>query len=447
MTPWVVSRLFYPLHERFFNRRTFSLLNELEDSQWWSRDELRAFQARKLASLIQHVNAHCPFYAARMTRANFKTTIGDPLDELARWPLLDKSTIRKHFPELTWRVRGDRARRMATGGSTGEPLVIWVDRWRRSFDKAARMRTHRWFGVEPGDREAYLWGATVGQRRQDVLRAGRDWLLNDLLLSVFDLSKKRCEAYLKSIERFKPACLFGYPSSIERLCTFALEAGRKTWPSTLQAVFVTGEILDPATRKTIGDFFHVPVADGYGGRDFGFCAHECPMGSLHITDEHVVVEIVDEQGDVVPAGQHGEIIVTNLDNLATPLIRYRTGDMGSISPNPCRCGRGLGVLEMIHGRRSDHLVALDGSLQHALSVIYVMRDLSAIKQFRIHQQADRSVDVHIVPHGRFLDQAGDQALNGLRKCLGSGLDARLHVVPQIDSHPSGKWRYVTSEAV
>lgn len=445
MNAKLVGQVVYPLQERLLGRRTFRLLAELEESQWYCPDRMQTLQAGKLSRMLQHAASSCPYYTRLFDACRVDPRVDDPFAALKRLPLLDKATIIANSPDLTARgVRG--ARPISTGGSTGEPLTILVDRRREAYDKAARMRTHRWFGVQPGDKEVYLWGAPIANRRQDRLRSLRDLFMNDLLLSAFDLSPESTRVYLRRMASFDPTCLFGYPSSIARLCQFALDDRRRPTLPSLKSVFVTGEILDQQQRQSIEEFFGVPVADGYGGRDSGFCAHQCPQGQMHLTSEHIVMEIVDHDGTSLPTGQTGEMVITNLDNLATPLIRYRTGDIGRLSDASCRCGRGLQVMGVIQGRRTDHLVASDGSLRHALSLIYVLRGLRGVRQFQVHQQRDRSIDLQLVADPSLGESTRARALSGIRECLGESLNARLHVVDHIDVQPSGKFRHVYSEA-
>ena len=442
MNPWLVRHFSYPLYERLLGRRTFHLLNELEGSQWLGPDLLRSLQATKLRRLLREVSTGWPVY-----REYAETDLGDDLPTLLRrLPLSDKGSIRKSERDRHGgrRIRG--VRRMSTGGSTGEPLTFHVDRTREAYDKAARMRSYRWFGVQPGDREVYIWGVPDRHRRQDRLRAIRDVFHNHLLLSAFDLSHDAMRGYLRRMETYKPACVFGYPSSIVKLCDFAKAEGIDLRFDLLKAVFVTGEVLDDQQRGVIESYFRVPVANGYGGRDSGFCAHQCPHGSMHVTSEHVIMEIVDQTGAPVPSGQSGEIVITNLDNLATPFIRYRTGDIGRLRDGACRCGRGLELMDVISGRRTDHLVSDDGTHRHALSLIYELRDIDAIRQFQVHQARNRSVDVRVVADRTLTATDRERVLEGVRACVGDKLDASLRVVDHIEASPSGKFRHVISEA-
>lgn len=447
MNARLVRHVLYPLHERVLRRPTFGLLAELERTQWLSGAELRRLQTRKLRRLL--LSCADPDGEYRRTAAAIPADPrgDDPRTFLSPLPLRDKQAIRRQTPLGRTRRGIDSGTAMSTGGSTGEPLTFLVDRLRRSFDKAARMRTHRWFDVEPGDKEVYLWGAPLDRRRQEWRRAARDFLLNDLLLSAFDLSPARVRQYLRQMRRFDPTSLFGYPSSLAVFADLATANGDRPHVPSLKAVFATGEMLEDPQRRKIASFFGAPVVDGYGGRDFGFCAHECPQGRMHVTSEHVIVEIIDDEGRPRPLGESGEIVVTNLDNRATPFIRYRTGDVGRIVDEPCPCGRGLEVMHITAGRRTDHLVADDGSLRHALSAIYVLRETPGVRQFQIRQRADRSVEVRVVADGALTASTRSKVLAGVQRCVGQTPDVRLREVDQIPVQPSGKFRHVISEAV
>ncbi len=442
----LVRKVFYPLQECLRGRPTFSLLAELEASQWWSPEELRRLQVGKLARLFRHYASASLHYRRLFDANGTDPRHDDPFAVLSTLPVVDKVELRGIVSRVSPRHIPRGVRTMSTAGSTGEPFTFLVDRRREAFDKAARMRAHRWFGVKPGDTEVYIWGAPVENRRQDRLRSIRDFFLNDLLLSAFDLAPERMARYLTRMEAFDPACLFGYPSSIALLCDWAAGAGRRTRLSRLKAVFVTGEVLDAQQRDAIEAYFGVPVADGYGGRDSGFCAHECPAGCMHLTSEHVIVEVLDEQGRSLEPGSLGEIVVTNLDNFATPFIRYRTGDLGALAAEPCSCGRGLAVLADVRGRRTDHLMAEDGTLRHALAAIYVLRGLEGIGRFQIRQREDRSIDLVISPAGTLREAVRKRAIEGIRRCVGASLPVRVHVNDHIGRQNTGKFRHVVSAA-
>ena len=126
--------------------------------------------------------------------------------------------------------------------------------------------------------------------RQDRLKALRDRLFNTRLLSAFRMGPAEMDRYLRFLRRFRPRHVFGYPSSIELLCRFARKRGVPLDDLGVRAVFVTAEVLLEPQRRAISEAFGCPVANGYGGRDGGFIAHECPAGGMHLTED-ILVEV------------------------------------------------------------------------------------------------------------------------------------------------------------
>jgi phenylacetate-CoA ligase len=280
---WPISRwLICPAHERLLGRPTFKFLRELEASQWWSPDALRALQMCKLRALLEHARSHTAYWQDRLADLPLDDPQADPFAMLGSLPLLSKDEVRAHLPEMVWRDAPGGVFKFNTGGSSGEPLIFYFDRRRQGYDDAARIRTHRWFGVDIGQREFYLWGSPIELSTTDRIKAWRDRLFNHRLVNAFAMSPARMEAYFDEFERFAPRCLFGYPSSIALWVQHARKIGRRLRTDSLRAVFVTGEACDPPDRAAIEAYFGVPVADGYGSRDGGFIAHECPQGSRHV---------------------------------------------------------------------------------------------------------------------------------------------------------------------
>ncbi len=446
MHPRIVRHIVSPLLERLLRRRTFAFLRELEASQWHTPGGIRAIQRSKLATLLQMAQTNCPWYRQTFQDLGLNAGADNPFAILAQLPRIDKQTIRDHRSALVNpNVEGGPIP-FNTGGSTGEPLSFVVDRRRIGFDKAARLLTHAWFGVQPGDREVYLWGSPLEIGRQDRFKQMRDRMTNELLLEAFRLSPQTMSRYHQRMAGFDPVSIFGYPSSLTMFAEFCLSMNKPYRASSLKAVFVTGEVTDDRQREILGRYFGVPIVDGYGSRDGGFIAHQCPSGSMHVMDQNVILEILDGNGAEVAEGAVGEIVITHLDAHAMPLIRYRTGDMATRRSGRCGCGRGLSLIGPIEGRRGDHLVGADGTLTHPLAAIYVMRELPTVKQFQIHQQRDRSINVQVVEteSGDELSRAG--IVKDLHRRLGP-VPVEVQSVATIPVAGSGKYRHVISDAV
>jgi len=446
VSTFLARNCFLRSHERLLGRPTLAVCRELKDSQWLSPAEIGTLQRRKLIDLLCHAEAHSAFYRSRLgsVMASPRLEAGDPLNLLPGIPLLTKQEIRASIDDLIWRDAPGGLIASSTGGSTGEPLQFYVDRRRQACDLAARLRSHEWFGVRPGDQEVFLWGSPIENRRSTRFRRLRDRLFNQRLLDAFDMSPVRMDRYLSELESFRPAALFGYPSSLALLADHARLRQRTLPLDGLRVVFVTGEVCDEPTRQRIQSYFQAPVANGYGSREAGFIAHECPQGALHVTAEQVIVEVVDERGSPLPAGETGELVVTHLESQAMPLIRYRTGDRGRRRAGRCRCGRGLPMLDVVEGRATDFLYLPDGTIRHALSLIYPLRERPEIKQFRVLQHDDYSVAVEVVADGAAQQTMREVITRDVRSVLACAVPIRVTFSDRIQPSPSGKYRYVES---
>jgi phenylacetate-CoA ligase len=439
MNPLLVRHVLFPLHERLKRKPTFRRLRELGRTQWLSPGALAQYQFARLRRLLDFAYAHVPYYRALLDeRGLAPARIQSPAD-LEQLPLLTRDLIRARFEDLRARASLPGVHARSSGGSTGSPVTVLVDMGRMGMQEAARLRAHGWFGLQPGEREIVLWGSPIELTRQDRLRQLRDRWLNTRLLSAFDMGEAALAHHAAAIRRHRPAKMYGYASALYLMARY-FERERLQPPAGLKAVFTTAEPLFDFQRKAIQDSFACQVGVEYGCRDGGLVALECPEGGLHIAAEGMYVEILEPDAE-----GRGEIVLTNLDSHAFPIIRYRTGDIGSLDPTPCRCGRGLPKLKAVEGRRTDFLVTPSGRVLHALSAIYILREVSAVREFRIVQDALDRLVIHLVP-ARPIGSAEESAIRAQFAAV-FGPDMRVDVV-QADALPrsaSGKFRYVESK--
>lgn len=446
MNPVLVRKLIYPLHEKIMKRSTFACLSELEQQQWLAPAQLEELRFRKLRELLVHAQTRIPFYRERFAETGFNAETMNSPDDLQKLPLLDKAEIKRNLERLTWGDCPGGLQRYNTGGSSGEPLIFYFDKRRQAYDKAARMLTHRWWDVDVGEKELYLWGSPVEATRQDRLKTLRDSLTNELLLSAFDISEQSFPGIYRRFKEFNPVSVFGYPSTIELFCRMAEKQGIDLSALSVKVVFSTAEVLYPHQRSLIGAAFGaVPVVDCYGSREGGFVAHECQAGSYHVIDSNYVVEYLKE-GAAAPAGESGEIVLTHLDAWGMPLIRYRTGDVARAGAADCSCGRGLSTIRNIQGRTTDFIVTPDGRWQHALSLIYIVRDIEGVDQFKIVQHEVDEVQVFVKLLDDLYPADGDaRIVVGFKKRMGESVRVRVKKVDEIPRDASGKYRYVVSK--
>ena len=440
---WLVVNALFPLHEKLKGHSTIPVHRKLEQSQWLSPTELTLLQTGRLQAFLCDIGEKVPYYRDLFTRLEFDPEAIHSIADLQKLPLMGKSDVRANMDSMT-AVDATGLQRFNTGGSSGEPLIFLLGNERVSHDVAAKRRATRWWGVDIGDPEIVVWGSPIELNAQDRLRLLRDKLFRTRLLSAFEMSEKNLDSFVASIKRARPKMLFGYPSSLAHIAKHAEDRGITMNDLGIRVAFVTSERLYDHQRQQIERTFACRVANGYGGRDAGFIAHECPEGSLHITAEDIIVEIQRPDGSIAPAGESGEIVVTHMATRDFPFVRYKTGDIGAIDDKPCRCNRGLPVLKELQGRTTDFLVAMDGTIMHGLALIYVLRDLKGVKEFKIIQESLDLVRVLVVPDSQWGKIIEDAIVEGFRERLGQNVIVEVEVKTEIESEISGKKRYVVS---
>ncbi|WP_227869779.1 phenylacetate--CoA ligase family protein [Undibacterium parvum] len=440
----LVAGVIFPLQERLKQHNTVALRKQMEQSQWWTRDQLRDLQLSRLKQLLTHAQQHVPYYRDLFAQLGLQAEQVSSLQDLSRFPFLIKAEIRAHTEAL----KSEKARHLArfnTGGSSGEPLIFFIGKERVSHDVAAKWRATRWWDVDIGDREIVVWGSPIELGTQDSVRGLRDKVFRTKLLPAFEMSEQKLDDFLAQIRQLRPKMLFGYPSALSHFARHAAKRGLVMNDLGIQVAFVTSERLYDEQREQIASTFGCAVANGYGGRDAGFIAHQCPHGSMHITAEDIIVEIVDTHGLPVPVGESGEIVVTHLATSEFPFIRYRTGDIGVLSDAACSCGRGLPVLQEIQGRSTDFLVAHNGTVMHGLALIYILRDLPQVRAFKIIQESLDLTRVLVVLEEPLSAELSSQIILGFRARLGAAVEIQVEQVNEIPAEKSGKFRYVISK--
>lgn len=438
-----IAKLVFPLQERVKKHDTVRVRRQMEESQWWSAERIAALQVERLKAFLTDIGANVPYYRELFASTGFDPRAVKSTADLQALPFLTKAVIKDNTDAL----RADDAKGLArfnTGGSSGVPLIFFIGTERVTHDVAAKWRATRWWDVDIGDPEVVVWGSPIELGTQDRMRLIRDKLMRTELLPAFEMSDERVEAFIARIRQMRPKMLFGYPSAISHIAGYAEKKGLRLDDLGVKVVFVTSERLYDHQREVISRVFACPVANGYGRRDAGFIAHACPSGSMHITAEDIVVEIIDGEGNVLPRGQSGEIVVTHLATRDYPFVRYRTGDVGVLSDDACPCGRGLPVLSEIQGRSTDFVIAADGTVMHGLALIYVLRDIPGVASFKIVQETTLLTTVFVEPGKLFKAEDVTRIEDGLRRRLGDAVTIDVKLVDVVPAEASGKFRYVIS---
>jgi phenylacetate-CoA ligase len=444
MNPAILKRIVLPAWQYARGQNSLELLPYLERTQWLTSTELMDLQWERVGTLLQHAYEKVPYYCEIMREGEISPALIVRERSLARLPLLSRSTISQQSDRLrATNMPSTRFLPNGTGGSTGEPLRFFDDRDGVGWGDAAVFRSHRWYGVDVGERLCYLWGSNFDLSRFKGLTGRiRSRALNLLMLPAWELSQEKVSEFWIRVREFRPRLLLGYAGALHDWARL-LGNTRDRIPG-LSAVIVSAETLYDEWRTVIEECFKVPVYNRYGGRDISFVAQECPVRQgLHINAENVLVEILVD-GQAAAPGELGEIVITRLDNFAMPFFRYRSGDLGIMASYPCECGRSLPLLQKVEGRVQDAIVTANGRIISGLFFAHMMKDCPDVKEFQVHQLAMDRLMIAIVLHPARTFASKQRIERIVRQYMGSDLEILFELRESIPVSRSGKRRITIS---
>ena len=423
-------------------------LRRLEASQWWSCEAVAEHQNRRLQALLRHTCARNPHYRRFWQERGADPAQVKTVADLAKLPVITKEHIQNHWRDMI--CEGYRERDIVldrTGGSSGKPLQFAMDR-RRYFSRVAGAYRHdRWAGWDFGCRVAYIWGHPQAFLHAPNWRARwRNRLLERrIVLDSSSLTPETMLGFVARLQEHRPRVLLGYANSVYIFARFLLARGPVALPP-LAGVVTSAEVLGQERRQVIEQCFGCRVFDRYGSRETGIIGSECEEHSgLHLCSEHLVLE-VERDGALVPPGEPGRILITDLSNLGMPLIRYRIEDMGVPLSGPCRCGRGLVRLGMAAGRETDFLVTPEGKLvSGAALTIYLIARAPGVRQAQLVQERPGSVTLRVVAGPQYGAETEAFFARQIPEFLGRQMTWQVELVDAIAPLPSGKHAFCLSK--
>ena len=405
-------------------------------------DRVAEAQAAKLAAVLNQACAHAPYYR-RLTGSPQRVKAGEAWARLADLPLTGKAELQEHWEAMRATNFHGRVTVKVTGGSTGQAVTIVKNREALASEMAASWMGYGWFGIVMGDRAVRLWGSPFTFRRRLRYRAA-DFAMNRLTFSAFAFSDADLARYWRRCLSFRPAYLYGYVSMVEAFARYIEREGLDATALGLKAVVTTSEVLSDVQRKLISTAFRCPVQNEYGCGEVGPVAYECEQGSLHIMTPNLALEILKDDGTRAGPGESGEIVLTDLNNIAMPLIRYRVGDFG-VPGTPCSCGRGFATLERIWGRQYDFVETPDGRRHHGEYFMYLFEDIRrggvTIDQFQVTQDGARSLSILLVSHANLSPEVQAAVQEQVEHRV-PGMTVSVTVVPEIARLTSGKMHVI-----
>jgi phenylacetate-CoA ligase len=431
--------------ERFKGNRIRTYLKELERSQYYSRNELEALQEAGLKRLLRCCVDSVPAYQS--LRCHQRLIEDSPRQALLSFPVLSKTDFAANsgFYLNQDADPGDLIPNR-TGGSTGEPVQFFLDRPTLEHFEAARWRGLSWWGIGPGDPSIMIWGSPIELTRNQsvVYRLKERFLKNRIAISAYDLNPSKITQYLDTMERFRPGYVYGYASTLAAFSQLMLEADRHLNLS-LKGIVSTAENLYQHQREMIEQVFQAPTVNEYGARDGGIIAYQCPAGNMHVSDENLVIEIIDiHTGRPVKKGEEGMVTITDLNNFSMPRLRYQIGDIARLAPSECSCGRHLQVLQNIEGRVDDTFVSREGNLIHGHYWNHIARNMAGIKQFQLIQHDPENLTLRIVKNELF-DPSEVELFTGMIIDALGVKKVQVDYCEEIKPSSSGKIRYAIRE--
>jgi len=427
---------------KYFNRKKYDALQFLMKSQWFSSGKLIKLQNDKFMKLINHVEKSVPYYAHLLEDITIKS-----IKDIYKIPFLDKEIINKYNDELTAKIKNKkRFKKNSTSGSTGNKIEFYSDNC-DYIGIQALMRSDQWAGKKLGDKKAVLWGA-----HRDINKLNnfygklKKWIIHkSIILNSFNLSEKNMHKYYQKIVTFRPKILIGYASALYIFSEFLKNNNLSV--DCIKGIVSGAETLYEEHRSIIEQTFGCKVYDRYGCREVGQIASECnQQDGLHISTEHVYVEIINEEGERCKPGELGEIVVTDLGNYVFPFIRYKIGDIGIMSDRDCKCGRKLPMLEKVEGRVFDVIVGTNGTkVTGTFWTIKFREDIKGIDKFQVIQEQDKSLKIKLVVNSKYNKNEENKIIKLVENKLGNNMIINIEKINNISKTGSGKHRWIISK--
>lgn len=431
-----------PFLELFY-RNYFNSILTSHKNECIGKAELQQLQKQKFNTLIEFSKENVPYYRTKLS----SLMISD-ISDLNKIPLLSKKDIQEHFDDLRAENLIKRRFRIdSTSGSSGETTKFYTDKRLNHIRYACAHRGDSWTGWRLGEPLVYLWGASkdTNKAKSFLSRIKNSCLLfNSTVLSSYKMTDKDMAEYVHTINKRKPALVVGYPSALDLFANYIKV--NNCCIHKPKGIITGGETLYITQREKIEEAFQTKVLNRYGCREVGHIANECEeQNGLHISSDHVIVEIINEKGEQCKPGELGEVVVTDLDNYVFPLIRYRIGDLGVLSERICKCGRPFPMLESVEGRTFDLLIGTNGNRVLAtFFTLYFRHNVKGILKFQIIQEHLTEVKLKVIVNEQYTDNEGEKIILAIRSKLGDETNVKIEVVDSIEPTGSGKHRWVIS---
>ena len=460
---WIVGNVFFPLSQNLYNRRGIRKeLRRALRSESWPGETMAAFQNKRLTAVLEHACRHVPYYERRFAEVGLSPRDAGRLDGLRRIPPLARDDViayRRDLVDRRWHPSIEKADssgrgpaepvpfarlkrhplvRNTSSGSTGAPTIFYEDGTISAVSWANELRVKRWFGILPGSREARLVRVSPEYVLKSKGNLFRRALWNQMMLPGVNLTEREYGLIDDRLDKFRPRSIWAFTSAAAGLARHIKETGRRNSAWKPGLIIVWAAPLYDHERRLLDDVFGCPVSNIYGLREVGHIGSTCPEGSLHVFQDTHFLE----------TDANGELLVTFLRPTPMPFIRYRTGDIGELSNERCRCGRTSQIIKHLHGRTGEIYLTPDGRMfspNFWCRTFMNPRLADAVKRFQIIYAKDGALRIKLIaPEGRRPEVEGILGRT-VKDNFGTEKSVVFEYVEDIPPQLSGKYQMVIIE--
>lgn len=367
-----IKEFFFKVGTALRNKSFSTKFELLKSSEFYSVQQLRDIQSKKLSDLLVFAYKNSAFYKTRLDFIEFKES-DEPFYVLGKLPITSKSDLIEFNDEIhtAKNFKFDKLFFSETSGSSGEALTFYKDEAWDSSNRASIARGMSWHGVDPWERNGYFWGYSFSFFAKIKISIF-DWLLNRFRL--FSYGDKDIAIFMKKAR--SATYLHGYSSMIYEVANKLNAAGLTL--HNVKFVKGTSEKIYDHYQEAVIKAFGRKIVSEYGAAETGIIAFECPHGKMHINEETCIVEVIDDR-----------IVVTNLEAYSFPIIRYALGDYVKLSDQPCTCGRAHQVIDEVLGRVGKNIYGINGTAFPSLTLYYIFKRLALEHSVKLNYKAEQ----------------------------------------------------------
>lgn len=413
-------------------------------------ETIRRDQARRTHSIVTYAYRHVPYYRETMKRPGLLPADFQSADDLTKLPVIERNQLKRDPEYFVSQAQPiERYLRLRTGGSTGEPRTVYHDLaalfQSRAHHERERSIITRELGRSWGYRQLLITSPLSSARdMQRFMQAYRLTVPGARILQDYASLMDPPDQIAQLLNERKPDVLQSYGSYLEILFGYLQATGQTC--HLPKVITFTSDGLSDSIRRLITDTYHIPVFSTYQAIEALRIGFECEHHSgLHVNIDLCPVRIVDDAGRNVPAGQSGEVIISNLINRATVLLNYRLGDVAAWLPAPCPCGRTLPLMSFPQGRSDDLIVLASGRIMHPQAVRIIFTNEQDIWQYQVVQETATRLSIKLVASPACNRQlAAERIAAGFARTFGQEIIVDISFVDALPRTRAGKSRPVLS---